>query len=112
MSSRVDASSVAHCQCGWWRLCDDVVSRPAGRIFAVGVIRLDASSVGGADPMSDGQTGAWFVSQAAKDTFAQLKARWAQLDAWGVRSKVPKIREIVAIWDRFKVRWEDGDEDV
>lgn len=61
--------------------------------------------------MSEG-TGAWFVSQAAKDTFVQLKDRWAKLDSWGVRSKVPKIREIVDIWDRFRAKWEDGDEDV
>ncbi|WP_438009472.1 hypothetical protein WME89_12835 [Sorangium sp. So ce321] len=36
--------------------------------------------------------GAWWVSQKAKETYAELRRRWDALLAWGVGDKLPNVR--------------------
>lgn len=64
-----------------------------------------------------GETG---LSTEAVKAFEELKARWAKLEAWGIRSRAPEIaaarKHVVAeseieAWDRFRAAWEGGDPD-
>jgi len=55
--------------------------------------------------------GAWFVSEAERETYAQLKAGWNRLLEWGVGDKLPHVREDLNLWRDFSSRWDHGDED-
>lgn len=56
--------------------------------------------------------GAWFVSQEAKDSYAELRRRWDALITWGVGDKLPNVRRQLDAWREFSAKWEAGDEDV
>lgn len=64
------------------------------------------------DEDSAPEVGAWFVSQTARDTYAEAKRRWDLLLAWGVGDKLPHRRNALEFWRQFSSRWDDGDEDV
>ncbi|AUX28140.1 MULTISPECIES: hypothetical protein [Sorangium] len=59
----------------------------------------------------DIDVGAWWVSQKAKETYAELRRRWDALLAWGVGDKLPNVRRQLDVWREFSAKWEAGDED-
>ncbi|KYF81786.1 hypothetical protein BE11_27995 [Sorangium cellulosum] len=54
--------------------------------------------------------GASWVSQKAKETYAELRRRWDALLAWGVGDKLPNVRRQLDTWREFSAKWEAGDE--
>ncbi|AUX42574.1 uncharacterized protein SOCE26_040070 [Sorangium cellulosum] len=60
----------------------------------------------------EGDVGAWWVSQEAKETYVELRRRWDALLAWGVVDKLPNVRFQLDAWREFSAKWEAGDEDV
>lgn len=71
----------------------------------------EVGCVAGSDDSAP-EVGAWFVSQAAKDTYAEVNRRWHLLLAWGVGDKLPHRRNALEFWRQFASRWDDGDEEL
>ena len=55
---------------------------------------------------------AWWVTAKSRETYAEVKRRWAALLAWKVGDRLPHRRNALEFWRQFEARWEAGDEDV
>ncbi|MGK3991555.1 hypothetical protein WME99_51380 [Sorangium sp. So ce136] len=59
----------------------------------------------------EGDVGAWWVSQEARETYAKLRRRWDALLACGVGDRLPNARRQLDAWREFSAKWEAGDEE-